>query len=132
MEAKEKAAKVEKERDARMSKRKREEEAKEDNKRRKEEASKAKTREREIRQNKSRKRKKADANAEKENAVSTQTCRHPTNSLLLCCMLNCISIMHSGLCVSNIIARNTSPAYFLLPLLVGGKRQAMKQCSPKL
>lgn len=41
-----------------------------------------------------RKRKRADANAEKENAVSTQTCRHPTNSLLLRCMLNCISITH--------------------------------------
>jgi hypothetical protein len=77
-------------------KRKREEEAKDDKKRRREEASKAKTRERQIRQNKSRKRKRVDANAEKENAVSTQTCRHPTNSLLLRCMLNFFSIMHGA------------------------------------
>ena len=112
-----------------MSKRKREEEAKEDNKRRKEEASKARTRERQIRQNKSRKRKRADANAEKENAVSTLTCRHPTNSLLLRCMLNCFSITHgASLCFQYY---NTSPAYFLLPL-VEGKRQATKQCPPKL
>jgi hypothetical protein len=90
-ESKKKATKAAKERDARM-KRKRDEEAKEDKIRRKEEASKAKARDRQIRQNESRKRKRADANAEKENFVSAQSCRHPANSLLLRCMLNCISI----------------------------------------